>query len=135
MTDISTLEPCPRCGKLEYTYGFSFMEFLGETLRSVPEAVSPGAIARVLTSVDAGLGIFSVPKSFYQAVFLELDGHPLLRCKHCNAAVVACIKCGFFMLLERKPGTAELVECPTCKARFQLTERDDTFDKLLGKDS
>ena len=133
------LQPCPYCGKLDYEYGSSLLKFFGETAKALPNLLANGIdpkkilIGIIVSPPSSGMGIFSLPILFYQGVFKDLDGHPLLRCKHCDHAVIACIKCSSFMLLEREPGTAELIECPNCKAKFQHCEQDDDFDRLLNK--
>lgn len=139
MCKIKKLKPCPYCRKTKYVYDANLIQFLGETLKTVfTSATNPAGgnlaiAARVISSGGSGMGVFSLPKLFYQGIFQDLDGHPLLRCTHCNSSVVACYKCGEFMLLERKPKTAELIECVACDCRFQTCERDETFDKLLKK--
>lgn len=130
MSNVKRLKPCPYCGKTHYVYGFSMISFFGETLTAIPTSLNL-LVARIITSGGHGMGIFSLPKSFYQGFFLDLDGDPLLRCTHCNSLVIACHKCDEFMLLERQPKTAELVECISCKARFQPTESDVIYDKLI----
>ena len=113
------LQPCPYCGKLDHEYGTSILKFFWETISEVSQRLIGGGfdpktllIGIILSPLSSGMGILSLPLLFYQGVFKDLDGHPLLRCKHCDHAVIAFIKCSSFMLLEREPGTAELIECP-----------------------
>lgn len=130
---MSKLKPCRNCNKTDYEYGSSLVRFGAENLVAYAEIKLGGAVGKFVGTGGAGMGILSLPKLFYQGVFLGLDGNPLLRCRHCNNFVVCCHKCDSYMTLERHPGTAELIECPFCKAKFQTCERDDKFDELLQK--
>lgn len=130
---MATLKPCPYCNNTNYEYGWSFAEYIVETAATYAKFKfgNVAAIGKIVSSGGSGLGVFSIPKLFYQGVVLGLDGNPLLRCKHCNHPVVCCHKCENFMVLERNPGVAELTECPFCQAQFQVSETNDEFDQLL----
>jgi len=127
------LESCPNCGKIDYQYGFGFLGLLSETAGTAITAwLDPKVlVGKVLSNSWSGLGLLSVPKQFYEDLFEDMGGDPLLRCKHCRNIVCRCCKCHTFFLLERAPKTAEAVECPVCKKKFHPSERSDDFDKLL----
>jgi DNA-directed RNA polymerase subunit RPC12/RpoP len=134
MTDI-VLKPCPACGNTDYRYAFSMIDFFVETASAVPNLLSQGtnvvAIGRIIATVGSGLGIFSLPKLFYQEVFEEIESTPLLRCKHCQRRVIMCPKCGEFLMLKATPKTAELIECSNCNAQFGHCESSDEFDDCM----
>jgi hypothetical protein len=133
MQDIK-LKPCPACGKTDYRYAYSMAEFLVETASAAPALLSQGmnavAIGRIIASAGSGLGIFSLPKLFWQEVVDDVESTPLLVCKHCQRRVIMCPKCSEYMLLDATPGTAELIECPNCRARFGHCEKMPEFDRL-----
>jgi hypothetical protein len=127
------LKPCPNCKHEDYEYGFSFLRYAGEAAEVAARVYvqDPTVIGHVIKARGAGLGVFSLPRLFYNGVFLGLDGDPLLVCSHCKSFVVRCHKCHSFMILDDYPGTAELVECGGCKVRFQPSESTDEFTKAL----
>lgn len=130
---MPNLKPCPYCRKIDYEYGWSFANYAIESAMAFAHVKISGvtAVGKFVKSGGSGLGLFSLPKLFYQGVFLGLDGNPLLRCRHCNHPVICCHKCNNYMVLERHPETAELIECPFCRAQFQACENNNEFDALL----
>ena len=127
------LKPCPHCGRKKYRFGFSFYSFIGETASAIPmmaQGVDPAAIAKIFSSTGSGLGLLSAPLSFYQAVFQDIPQVPLLACTHCQQLVIMCPSCTSYLLLEKEPGTAELIECPKCSKRFGHCETSDEFKEL-----
>lgn len=128
------LPPCPWCGAIAYSYGTSLLGFYLESASPAAALLTgnPGtAVAKVVSSGGAGMGLFSIPFAFANAM-RDLGGHPVLRCGHCARYVCMCSECGIFAVLQDRPKVAELVECPACKAARQPCERSDEFDRLLG---
>jgi len=88
---MKLLQPCPRCGKEDYSYGFSLIALLSETaLAALPllsQGISTLAVGRIIASGGSNLGIFSVPKVFWQGVVEGVPDSPLLRCNCCQSLV------------------------------------------------
>ncbi len=126
------LKPCPNCNGTKYGYGFSFTEYLQESLdvASAVRGVAEGNLAKVL--VKGGGGIFTgLWQSFKNEVIDDIPSTPLLRCKKCFSFAIVCPHCGSMQLLEEYPPRAAIIECQKCKGRFGYCERDPDFDSLV----
>ncbi len=132
------IKSCPLCGKTAYKYAHTWSQLAQETSRVLPTliamGVSPASIGTIVATAGSGLGFFSAPKDFFQVVFQGVKTTPLLVCTNCLRNVVMCPKCFDFLLLEKTPGVAELIDCPKCKARFGHSECSIDFDALGMKE-
>lgn len=112
---------CPTCGKDDFDYGRTVMNLLGESIKALPALTVSGGpllIGTLVATGGSGLGIFSIPKDFYQSVFLKIPNSPVLVCTHCRTLAITCPGCKAFLALEQYPGVAVLINCPECKLRF-----------------
>jgi len=132
--------PCPKCGFDYYEYGFSSISLLSETAVTAIGLLTGGssavvattAVAKIISTKGAGLGLLSGLVKFYQVLIENIKENPLLRCVHCGSYIVVCVNCGKYLVLPNMPKTAELIMCPNCYTKFGWCEMSPEFDEILG---
>lgn len=127
---MTTLPPCPTCGRTKYRYGFGWLKSvsLGVNLTALVAGVGRADVASI---VAGGGGYFL---DLLRLVGQAMDGipqPPLLRCTHCQVFAIVCPHCQKMQVMDAQPRTGALLRCGSCQGAFGHAERDDAFDALV----
>lgn len=133
---LTELEGCPNCGFIDYRYQPESEELLRLLSESVGTAIqfysghSLAAVGKVIAGGGTGFGIFSIPVEMFRFMIQDYRMNPVLICNQCRHAVICCPHCLHFMLLDRKPKTAELIACYWCREKFMHCFQSREFNAL-----